>query len=618
MVGSTGLAVYSSTSIYLAWQDAPVLTTFGSDILPIHSLDFPSIILCSPGNNMDALPNISHILSDEWESFWKLTDSKVLEGFHSMDKDVQRELITKFVRNHIPGWPEDLTLERFILHMTTHLPALSRTILLWEKEPEFRNANVPVFDLMLNPNRSQELQLELEKIEQKSRDLFKSMDFSDEKHHKVMLSVLWFTAQPCRQLLRYCMWKGQRIPCEKIFYPIPTDIGFCCAFNHNPLRTMLRGQKLARMIERIEERFDEIFDDSSIDNDHEKFPHEAAEEIDHKPNWGIQNGLTVIMDTRSEWNPASVRQDFLGVQAAVKGKNQFPIISRDSFLIRPGHETYVAITATHTSAQESLRYLPISKRKCIYDDEVELQLFNTYSVKNCWMEGLTNFSRKSNPNGCVPWNFPSADEDMPPCKPIERHNFLQAFRTAETNNFVAGGMAKCLPNCGGTSYGISVTAAPFRQCDQANMGLTRLCDLDTKLSPQKWADLILESYRHHGDGSLPDYIQKVIRSKMRNIPEDKLFGAWNRAEKSYNAFEKDILSATFYFPRHTAMELVKTPKMSILDFLSQVGGILGLCVGISLTSVIEVIYWLSFNLADKTSKLFLSKTGQRDLPLSSA
>ena len=127
------------------------------------------------------------------------------------------------------------------------------------------------------------------------------------------------------------------------------------------------------------------------------------------------------------------------------------------------------------------------------------------------MESLTNFSRKSNVNGCVPWNFPSADVGMPPCKPLERHNFLQAFRTAETNNFVAGGMARCLPNCGGTSYDITVTAAPFRQCDQANMGLTRLCDLDTKLSPQKWADLILESYRHHGDGILPGYIQKEIR-----------------------------------------------------------------------------------------------------------
>jgi hypothetical protein len=275
---------------------------------------------------------------------------------------------------------------------------------------------------------------------------------------------------------------------------------------------MLRGQKLARRIERIEDRYEQLFenksdrsdkkvpckddskfdrsdkkvprkddskfdrsdkkvprkDDSKFDRSDKKVPRKDDPKFDHTPNWGIQNGLTVIMDTMSNWNPASVTQDFLGVQAAIKGKNQFPIISRDSFLIRPGHETYIAITATHTSAQGNLRNLPVEKRKCFYDDEFELQLFNTYSVKNCWMESLTNFSRNANPNGCVPWNFPSADAGMPPCKPMERHRFLQAFRSAETNKFVVGGMARCLPNCGGTSYDITVTAAPFRQCDQVS------------------------------------------------------------------------------------------------------------------------------------------------------
>ena len=80
--------------------------------------------------------------------------------------------------------------------------------------------------------------------------------------------------------------------------------------------------------------------------------------------------------------------------------------------------------------------------------------------------------RLVNKNGCVPWNFPSADDSMPPCKPMERHKFLQAFRTAETNKFVVGGMARCLPNCGGTSYDITVTAAPFRQCDQVSISPT--------------------------------------------------------------------------------------------------------------------------------------------------
>ena len=41
----------------------------------------------------------------------------------------------------------------------------------------------------------------------------------------------------------------------------------------------------------------------------------------------------------------------LEFQAALKSKNQFPIMSRDSFLIKPGYETLIAITATHTTAR---------------------------------------------------------------------------------------------------------------------------------------------------------------------------------------------------------------------------------------------------------------------------
>jgi len=83
---------------------------------------------------------------------------------------------------------------------------------------------------------------ELEKIDKQAYDLFRNIDFSDIHNQKIMLSVLWFTAQPCRKMLTLCYWKGIKIGCDKIFYAIPTDLGFCCAFNHNSLSTMLRGK----------------------------------------------------------------------------------------------------------------------------------------------------------------------------------------------------------------------------------------------------------------------------------------------------------------------------------------------------------------------------------------
>lgn len=48
-----------------------------------------------------------------------------------------------------------------MLYMTTHLPSLTRTLLLWSKEPEFRNQGVPVFDLLINPGKNLEIQINL-------------------------------------------------------------------------------------------------------------------------------------------------------------------------------------------------------------------------------------------------------------------------------------------------------------------------------------------------------------------------------------------------------------------------------------------------------------------------
>ena len=80
---------------------------------------------------------------------------------------------------------------------------------------------------------------------------------------------------------------------------------------------MLRGKRLAGLIESIEAKFDRILDEQTADQDRKTRRKRAAvPDYDLAPKWGIQNGLTVVMDTLSDWNPASVRQDFLGIQVA--------------------------------------------------------------------------------------------------------------------------------------------------------------------------------------------------------------------------------------------------------------------------------------------------------------
>ena len=66
--------------------------------------------------------------------------------------------------------------------------------------------------------------------------------------------------------------------------------------------------------------------------------------------------------------------------------------------------------------------------------------------------------------------------------------------------------------------------------------------------------------------------------------------------KEYDAYKEDIAVVNFYYNSPTCQEFVRNPTMTITDFMSQVGGFLGLCVGFSLVSALEIIYWFTVKL----------------------
>ncbi len=235
---------------------------------------------------------------------------------------------------------------------------------------------------------------------------------------------------------------------------------------------------------------------------------------------------------------------------------------QDSILIPPGHETHLAISATPTSTSASLRNsLDPMRRQCYFRDEYHLMLFRDYTVNNCWMECLMNLSMHMmtpRDRKCVPWNFPMDDHDiMHPCLPRDRYVFLENFRKIEMAKIV--GTEICLPNCGGTTYATTASMAPLKTCDETNLGLSLLCHLGPR--PR--------------DGP---------HGRPMSQPLDGIFG---------NETVKDGLAvATFYFASHVVTELSRSPRLSMIDFISQVGGLFGLCLGFSFLSGVEIIYWL--------------------------
>ena len=216
---------------------------------------------------------------------------------------------------------------------------------------------------------------------------------------------------------------------------------------------------------------------------------------------------------------------------------------------------------------------------------------------------------------CIPWYFPM-NETMGTriCDPWEARNFRNLM-----DNIPDGHCNKCLPDCSTTLYHASVTAAPFRRCDYKNLGISHLCNFDLNMNPPIWGQQVLEQYKEETT-EIPDYIRQKVKSQFREfagtfkvqnylelmikylsfvILDDTIaagipvFQATNTKSPKYDAYEKDIAMVTFFFESSTVFEYAREDRMTLIQFISQVGGLMGLCIGFSFISAAELAYWFT-------------------------
>jgi len=81
---------------------------------------------------------------------------------------------------------------------------------------------------------------------------------------------------------------------------------------------------------------------------------------------------------------------------------------------------------------------------------------------------------------------------------------------------------------------------------------------------------------------------------MRFHPLD-FFTKPEMSEKKYDAFDKDIAIVQISFQKSTAILMGSQLTMTWIDYLSNVGGLLGLVLGMGFVSFIELL-WLAFRI----------------------
>ena len=70
---------------------------------------------------------------------------------------------------------------------------------------------------------------------------------------------------------------------------------------------------------------------------------------------------------------------------------------------------------------------------------------------------------------------------------------------------------------------------------------------------------------------------------------------FSKLEHKYDAYEKDIASVEIFFDVPSVILFNSEQRQTWISFFSSIGGILGLCIGVSIVSFVEII-WFCFQI----------------------
>jgi hypothetical protein len=100
---------------------------------------------------------------------------------------------------------------------------------------------------------------------------------------------------------------------------------------------------------------------------------------------------------------------------------------------------------------------------------------------------------------------------------------------------------------------------------------------------------VTEVYRRAG--AVPGYIKGLASNRRKRHYDTLLNIEPLTGRTTYDAWEEDLAVVNIFFGQETATELERSIRQSPVDFISSLGGLFGLCLGFSIISFLELLYW---------------------------
>ncbi|XP_065163273.1 pickpocket protein 28-like isoform X2 [Atheta coriaria] len=246
-------------------------------------------------------------------------------------------------------------------------------------------------------------------------------------------------------------------------------------------------------------------------------------------------GLSLVLDAQlAEYHCTSTNS--IGFKMLLSAPNERPRVADVGFLLSPGVEARITILPDVKDATEGVKNIHIDKRQCYFARERHLKFFLVYTEKNCRLECISNYTMER--CNCVPYYLPRNPEN-PICDRSKEECSNLAISVID--RFTPERLAcRCLPSCHDISY------------KQDGMST----------------------------GSIEAKYDTVNQDLLENV--------------STQYFSENMAVAHFYFEMDKYTKQTKSEMYGFSEFLSNTGGLLGLFLGFSFLSAMEIVYFILF------------------------
>ncbi|XP_023169258.1 pickpocket protein 28 [Drosophila hydei] len=406
-------------------------------------------------------------------------------------------------------------------------------------------SNIP-FPAITICNLNQALRSRVQRISSTSKNYSLLMNLCSRDYDQTITYIGTWTyfkallvevAQPCDQMLLHCSFGARKEICSTIFNSILTDDGLCCTFNALDPIYLFRNYTDDVRIEPATEN--SIFKainwtpESGYAKNLPEFYYPRT-----SGGTGSRMGLTVVLNASTE-EYYCTKSMGNGFKVLVHNPAELPKVSNYGFVVSAGREARIPIEPVYEDATPSIRSIKKAVRRCLFSDENDLSYYRTYSRKNCELECEAKLLLRE--CSCVLYYLPRIDPAARVCGPND-NNCTNRVQTEIESSKTNLSCENCWPGCFELTYKSVMSSST-----------------------------IVAGPSYQNGEQLPEHLFNTSRTGEVN----------------------ELAILHFYYLTNNFRSTTKSEMFGFTEFLSNTGGLLGLFMGFSIFSVIEIVYYVT-------------------------